>query len=34
MSADRMTPEQRSRCMSRIRSKDTCLELVVRSGLH
>lgn len=31
---DRLTPEQRSRLMSRIRSKDTGIELVTRSGLH
>lgn len=34
MTADVMTPEQRSRCMRQIKSKDTSLELVVRSGLH
>jgi DNA mismatch endonuclease, patch repair protein len=28
-----MTPEQRSRCMSRIRGKDTVPELLVRRGL-
>ena len=31
---DRMTPEQRHRCMSRIRSKDTKPEQVVRRMLH
>jgi len=31
---DRMTPEQRHRCMSRIRSKDTKPEQVVRQMLH
>ena len=31
--ADTMTPEQRSRCMSRIRSKDTRPELMLRSAL-
>ncbi|MDZ4753491.1 MAG: very short patch repair endonuclease [Phycisphaerae bacterium] len=29
-----MTPEQRSRCMSRIRSKNTTPELLVRSLVH
>ena len=29
-----MTPEQRSRCMSRIRGKDTKPEILVRRGLH
>jgi DNA mismatch endonuclease (patch repair protein) len=29
-----MTPEQRSYCMSRIKGKDTSLELTVRSVLH
>src|SRR5581483_5419780 len=32
--ADVLTPEQRSRCMSRIRGKDTGPELVVRSMAH
>lgn len=31
---DTMTPEQRSRCMSRIRSKDTTPERMLRSALH
>lgn len=31
---DGLTPAQRSHCMSRIRSKDTTPELVVRSLLH
>ena len=31
--ADRMTPEQRSRCMSRIRGADTSIELAVRREL-
>jgi DNA mismatch endonuclease (patch repair protein) len=31
---DRMTPEQRSYCMSRVKGKDTSLELKVRSELH
>src|SRR5687768_6561576 len=31
--ADVMTPEQRSRCMSRIRGSDTIPELLVRRGL-
>ena len=31
---DRLTPEQRHRCMSRIRSKDTKPERVVRQMLH
>ena len=31
---DRMTPEQRHRCMSRIRSKDTKPEQAVRQMLH
>ncbi|MDR1312251.1 MAG: very short patch repair endonuclease [Deltaproteobacteria bacterium] len=34
MPADSMTPEQRSYCMSRVKSKDTTMELVVRSELH
>jgi len=33
-SKDRLTPEQRSYCMSRIKGKDTGLERTVRSGLH
>ena len=32
--ADNLTPEQRSYCMSRIKGKDTKLEVVVRSELH
>jgi DNA mismatch endonuclease (patch repair protein) len=32
--ADVLTPEQRSRCMSRIRSRDTKPELIVRSLAH
>lgn len=32
--ADKMTPAQRSMCMSRIRGKDTRPELLVRKGLH
>ena len=31
---DRMTKEQRSRCMSRIRGKDTKPEILVRKGLY
>ncbi|OPY73258.1 MAG: Very short patch repair protein [Syntrophorhabdus sp. PtaU1.Bin002] len=31
---DNLTPEQRSYCMSRIKGKDTALELRVRSALH
>jgi len=31
---DRLTPEQRSRCMSQIRGKDTRPEVFVRSALH
>lgn len=31
---DNLTPEQRSYCMSRIRGKDTQLEVRVRSSLH
>lgn len=30
---DKLTPEQRSYCMSRVKSKDTSLEKVVRSAL-
>lgn len=32
--ADNLTPEQRRRAMSRVRQKDTDLEIVVRSSLH
>lgn len=32
--ADNLTPEQRSLCMSRIKGKDTSLEIRVRSALH
>lgn len=32
--ADKLTPAQRSRCMSRIRGKDTKPEILVRKGLH
>lgn len=32
--ADNLTPEQRSYCMSRIKGKDTSLEIRVRSALH
>ena len=32
--ADRMTTEQRHKCMSRIKSKDTKPELIVRRYLH
>lgn len=32
--ADNLTPEQRSRCMSRVRNRDTDLEAIIRSGLH
>ena len=31
---DNLTPEQRSYCMSRIKGKDTGLEVQVRSALH
>lgn len=31
---DNLTREQRSRCMSRVRGKDTSLERMVRSELH
>lgn len=31
---DRMTPEQRSRLMSRIRGRDTLPEMIVRKALH
>ncbi len=30
---DKLTPEQRSYCMSRVKSKDTSLEKIVRSAL-
>ena len=32
--SDRLTPQQRSHCMSRIRGKDTKPEILVRRGLH
>ena len=32
--ADRMSKEQRRKCMSRIKSKDTKPELIVRRYLH
>ena len=32
--ADKLTRSQRSRCMSRIRGKDTKPEILVRKGLH
>ncbi|MBO5311898.1 MAG: DNA mismatch endonuclease Vsr [Bacteroidales bacterium] len=32
--ADKLTSSQRSRCMSRIRGKNTKLEILVRKGLH
>ena len=32
--ADKLTPSQRHRCMSRIRGKDTRPEVLVRRGLH
>lgn len=32
--ADKLTPTQRHRCMSRIRGKDTKPEVLVRRGLH
>lgn len=32
--SDKLTPAQRSRCMSRIRGKDTKPEILVRKGLH
>jgi DNA mismatch endonuclease (patch repair protein) len=32
--ADNLTPQQRSYCMSRIKGKDTGLEMRVRSALH
>src|SRR5712691_9137944 len=31
---DNLTPEQRSYCMSRVRNRDTRLEVLVRSELH
>jgi DNA mismatch endonuclease (patch repair protein) len=31
---DPLTPEQRKRCMSKVKSKNTDIELVVRSELH
>jgi len=31
---DNLTEQQRSRCMSRVRNRDTDLECVVRSALH
>jgi DNA mismatch endonuclease (patch repair protein) len=31
---DKLTPEQRSHCMSRVKNKDTDLEILVRSELH
>jgi DNA mismatch endonuclease, patch repair protein len=31
---DNLTSAQRSRCMSRVRNRDTSLEVMVRSGLH
>lgn len=31
---DKLTPKQRSYCMSRVRSKDTDIEMKVRSELH
>lgn len=32
--ADNLKPEQRRYCMSRVRGKDTSLEIAVRSALH
>ena len=32
--SDKLTPQQRSHCMSRIRGKDTKPEILVRKGLH
>ena len=32
--SDKLTPQQRSQCMSRIRGKDTKPEILVRKGLH
>ncbi len=32
--ADNLTPQQRSYCMSRIKGKDTGLEIRIRSALH
>lgn len=34
MMPDNLTPEQRSFCMSRVKGKDTGLEMRVRSALH
>jgi DNA mismatch endonuclease (patch repair protein) len=34
MSPDNLSPEQRSRCMSHVRNRDTALEQAVRSALH
>lgn len=34
MARDNLTPEQRSYCMSRVKNKDTGLELRFRSALH
>jgi DNA mismatch endonuclease (patch repair protein) len=34
MMPDNLTPEQRSYCMSRIKGKDTGLEVRIRSALH
>ena len=31
---DNLTPEQRSKCMSRVKNKDTDIEKMVRSELH
>lgn len=31
---DNLTPEQRSRCMSRVKNRDTDLESIIRSRLH
>jgi DNA mismatch endonuclease, patch repair protein len=31
---DNLTPEQRSKCMSRVKSRDTDIEKLVRSELH
>ena len=31
---DNLTPEQRIKCMSRVKNKDTDIECLVRSGLH
>lgn len=32
--ADKLTPEQRSYCMSRVKNRDTDIERLVHSGLH